>query len=68
MEEQYDYFVKVYGYVITIEDIPKEQALAIVEIFQKFRRDSLVNLKLVLPFDDIVLNKIICFDPESFNA
>ena len=24
MEEQYDYFVKVYGYVITIKDIPKE--------------------------------------------
>ena len=33
-----------------------------MEIVQKFILDNLVNLKLVLPFDDIVLDKMICFE------
>ena len=49
LSEQYAYFIKVFGNVISLKELPLEQGLSVCEIFQLFIRYSLYNLYLLCP-------------------
>ena len=62
--EQYDHFIKVYGNVIMLKDLSNKESTKICEVFQNFIKVALIHLKQLLPFDDIVIQKIAAFDPD----
>ena len=62
--EQYKTFMMIYGKVVSHGNLPKVQDLEVCQNIQTFIRFSLINLKLLLPFDDIMIQKIGTFDPN----
>jgi len=63
--EQYDTILKIYGNVIHLKDVSKQEGLQVCQIFQKFIQNALKDLKRVLPLKDLVLNRLSAFDPET---
>ena len=61
------HFQEVFGNVIHLNVVDEHERLVICKKFQDFILQILKEFKYYLPFDDKVLSKISCLDPENFS-
>ena len=53
-EEQFDFFIEVYGKVIDLKEVSDEEGKEICKLFKDFIKAALINLKILLPINDTV--------------
>jgi len=61
------HFQEVFGNVIHLNVVDEHERLVICKKFQDFILQILKEFKYYLPFDDKVLSKISCLDPDNFS-
>jgi len=65
VEDIYSHFARIYSEKIHLNQLKKEEALVVCQIFKEFIMNALKAFKYYLPMNDLVLKTLLVLDPDQ---